>query len=61
MIFLDLDGTLLNLWPRYHAVFVELTGIHITLSTYIKLACFKTAKKRLTLYYSEIFSNYVQK
>lgn len=34
MIFLDFDGTLIDLWPRYHAVFTdlcELTGISLDL------------------------------
>lgn len=41
MILLDFDGTIIDLWPRYHAVFCALTKADINLSTY------KTLKQKL--------------
>lgn len=37
----DFDGTLIDLWPRYHAVFCGLLGIDISLEAYREI------KKRL--------------
>lgn len=34
MILLDFDGTVVDLWPRFHAVFCRLTGCDITLDRY---------------------------
>lgn len=34
---LDFDGTLINLWPRYHAVFCCLTNADISLEDYIAI------------------------
>lgn len=37
MILIDFDGTIIDLWPRYHAVFCDLTENSISLSEYRKL------------------------
>lgn len=37
MILLDFDGTIIDLWPRYHAVFCELSGVDIDIRTYKSL------------------------
>lgn len=37
MILLDFDGTVVDLWPRYHAVFCTLSGSKIDIYTYKKL------------------------
>lgn len=36
MMLIDFDGTIVDLWPRYHAVFCTLTNAHIDLQTYKK-------------------------
>lgn len=42
MVFLDFDGTLIDLWPRFYAVFRELSGaFDLTLDEY------KTVKRKL--------------
>lgn len=39
MMLIDFDGTIVDLWPKYHGVFCALTGARIDLQTY------KTAKQ----------------
>lgn len=43
MIFVDFDGTLIDLWPRYHAVFSSLLELDVSLHQYKKI------KQRLVL------------
>ncbi len=49
----DFDGTVIDLWPRYHAVFCALLGLSISLNNY------KTIKKELVR--DELVARYFNK
>lgn len=50
MTLIDFDGTIVDLWPRYHAVFCALTGARVDLETYRRAKRIHKRDSDLALY-----------